>query len=139
MIILAKMKIWLILETDKVTLDVPSPVSGKVISLSVGEGETVEANALLAIIEEGAAAEIPADKPSDKKVEPSTKTEKRVTQPVSDAAAEAMPLSPAVRRLVDENNLDPKAMTGTGKDGRLTKGDVLSAMASPSAPAFSCP
>ena len=123
------------LETDKVTLDVPSPVSGKVISLSVGEGETVEANALLAIIEEGAAAEIPADKPSDKKVEPSTKTEKRVTQPVSDAAAEAMPLSPAVRRLVDENNLDPKAMTGTGKDGRLTKGDVLSAMASPSAPA----
>ena len=46
-----------------------------------------------------------------------------------------MPLSPAVRRLVDENNLDPKAMTGTGKDGRLTKGDVLSAMASPSAPA----
>lgn len=123
------------LETDKVTLDVPSPVSGKVISLSVGEGETVEANALLAIIEEGTAAETPADKPSDKKVEPSTKTEKRVTQPVSDAAAEAMPLSPAVRRLVDENNLDPKAMTGTGKDGRLTKGDVLSAMASPSAPA----
>ena len=54
------------LETDKVTLDVPSPVSGKVISLSVGEGETVEANALLAIIEEGAAAEIPADKPCDK-------------------------------------------------------------------------
>ncbi|MGB2324441.1 MAG: 2-oxoglutarate dehydrogenase complex dihydrolipoyllysine-residue succinyltransferase [Candidatus Puniceispirillales bacterium] len=123
------------LETDKVTLDVPSPVSGKVISLSVGEGETVEANALLAIIEEGTAAETPADKPSDKKVEPSTKTEKLVTQPVSDAAAEAMPLSPAVRRLVDENNLDPKAMTGTGKDGRLTKGDVLSAMASPSAPA----
>ncbi|MGB2165884.1 MAG: 2-oxoglutarate dehydrogenase complex dihydrolipoyllysine-residue succinyltransferase [Candidatus Puniceispirillales bacterium] len=123
------------LETDKVTLDVPSPVSGKVISLSVGEGETIEANALLAIIEEGTAAETPADKPSDKKVEPSTKTEKLVTQPVSDAAAEAMPLSPAVRRLVDENNLDPKAMTGTGKDGRLTKGDVLSAMASPSAPA----
>ncbi|MGB1036481.1 MAG: biotin/lipoyl-containing protein, partial [Candidatus Puniceispirillales bacterium] len=91
------------LETDKVTLDVPSPVSGKVISLSVGEGETVEANALLAIIEEGAAAETPADKPSDKKVEPTAKTEKPVTQPVSDAATEAMPLSPAVRRLVDEN------------------------------------
>ena len=123
------------LETDKVTLDVPSPVSGKVISLSVGEGETVEANALLAIIEEGTAAETPADKPSDKKAEQPAKTEKPIAQSASDVAAEAMPLSPAVRRLVDEHDLDPKAMTGTGKDGRLTKGDVLSAMASPSAPA----
>ncbi len=115
------------LETDKVTLDVPSPVSGKVISLSVGEGETVEANAVLAIIEEGTAADTSADKPSDKKAEQPAKTEKPIAQPASDVAAEAMPLSPAVRRLVDENNLDPKAMTGTGKDGRLTKGDVLSA------------
>lgn len=123
------------LETDKVTLDVPSPVSGKVISLSVGEGETVEANALLAIIEEGTAAETPADKPSDKKAEQPAKTEKPIAQSASDVAAEAMPLSPAVRRLVDEHDLDPKAMTGTGKDGRLTKGDVLSVMASPSAPA----
>ncbi|MGB1964692.1 MAG: 2-oxoglutarate dehydrogenase complex dihydrolipoyllysine-residue succinyltransferase [Candidatus Puniceispirillales bacterium] len=123
------------LETDKVTLDVPSPVSGKVISLSVGEGETIEANALLAIIEEGTAAETPADKPSDKKAEQPAKTEKPIAQSASDVAAEAMPLSPAVRRLVDEHDLDPKAMTGTGKDGRLTKGDVLSAMASPSAPA----
>jgi 2-oxoglutarate dehydrogenase E2 component (dihydrolipoamide succinyltransferase) len=123
------------LETDKVTLDVPSPVSGKVISLSVGEGETVEANAVLAIIEEGAAADTSADKPSDKKAEQPAKTEKPIAQPASDVAAEAMPLSPAVRRLVDENNLDPNAMTGTGKDGRLTKGDVLSALASPPAPA----
>ncbi|MGB2436474.1 MAG: 2-oxoglutarate dehydrogenase complex dihydrolipoyllysine-residue succinyltransferase, partial [Candidatus Puniceispirillales bacterium] len=61
--------------------------------------------------------------------------EKPIAQSASDVAAEAMPLSPAVRRLVDEHDLDPKAMTGTGKDGRLTKGDVLSAMASPSAPA----
>ena len=45
------------LETDKVTLDVPSPVSGKIISLSVGEGETIEANAVLAIVEEGAEGE----------------------------------------------------------------------------------
>ena len=99
------------LETDKVTLDVPSPVDGKVISLSVSEGETVGANAVLAIIEEGAAADKPAE----------------ASAPASEA-----PLSPAVRRLVDENNLDPNAIAGTGKDGRLTKGDVLSAMETPS-------
>ena len=109
------------LETDKVTLDVPSPVDGKVISLSVSEGETVGANAVLAIIEEGAAADKPAEKPAE------------ASAPASEA-----PLSPAVRRLVDENNLDPNAIAGTGKDGRLTKGDVLSAMETPS-PAVTAP
>ncbi len=113
------------LETDKVTLDVPSPVDGKVISLSVSEGETVGANAVLAIIEEGAAADKPAEKPVEKPAEASA--------PPSEA-----PLSPAVRRLVDENNLDPNAIAGTGKDGRLTKGDVLSAMETPS-PAVTAP
>ena len=113
------------LETDKVTLDVPSPVDGKVISLSVSEGETVGANAVLAIIEEGAAADKPAEKPVEKPAEAS-------------ASASEAPLSPAVRRLVDENNLDPNAIAGTGKDGRLTKGDVLSAMETPS-PAVTAP
>ena len=113
------------LETDKVTLDVPSPVDGKVISLSVSEGETVGANAVLAIIEEGAAADKPAEKPAEKQAE------KPAVAAAPVAASEA-PLSPAVRRLVDENNLDPNAIAGTGKDGRLTKGDVLSAMETPS-------
>ena len=112
------------LETDKVTLDVPSPVDGKVISLSASEGETVEANAVLAVIEEGAAADKPAEK------QPETQPEKQVETTV--AASEA-PLLPAVRRLVYENNLDPNAIAGTGKDGRLTKGDVLSAMETPPA------
>ena len=112
------------LETDKVTLDVPSPVDGKVISLSASEGETVEANAVLAVIEEGAAADKPAEK------QPETQPEKQVETTV--AASEA-PLLPAVRRLVDENNLDPNTIAGTGKDGRLTKGGVLSAMETPPA------
>ena len=122
------------LETDKVTLDVPSPVDGKVISLSVSEGETVEANAVLAVIEEGAAADKPAEK------QPETQPEKQVETTVAAAApasaplaASEAPLLPAVRRLVDENNLDPNAIAGTGKDGRLTKGDVLSAMETPPA------
>ena len=119
------------LETDKVTLDVPSPVDGKVISLSVSEGETVGANAVLAIIEEGAAADKPAEKPAEKQAEKPAVA----APPVAPSEA---PLSPAVRRLVDENNLDPNAIAGTGKDGRLTKGDVLSAMETPS-PAVTAP
>ena len=122
------------LETDKVTLDVPSPVDGKVISLSASEGETVGANAVLAVIEEGAAADKPAEK------QPETQPEKQVETTVAAAApasaplaASEAPLLPAVRRLVDENNLDPNAIAGTGKDGRLTKGDVLSAMETPPA------
>jgi 2-oxoglutarate dehydrogenase E2 component (dihydrolipoamide succinyltransferase) len=119
------------LETDKVTLDVPSPVDGKVISLSVSEGETVGANAVLAVIEEGAAAEKPAEKQPEKQLEKPAAAATPASAPVSAPVSEA-PLSPAVRRLVDENNLDPNAIAGTGKDGRLTKGDVLSAMETPS-------
>jgi 2-oxoglutarate dehydrogenase E2 component (dihydrolipoamide succinyltransferase) len=122
------------LETDKVTLDVPSPVDGKVISLSVSEGETVEANAVLAVIEEGAAADKPAEKQPEKQPETQPETPAAAAAPASaPLAASEAPLSPAVRRLVDENNLDPNAIAGTGKDGRLTKGDVLSAMETPPA------
>ena len=115
------------LETDKVTLDVPSPVDGKVISLSVSEGETVGANAVLAIIEEGAAADKLAKKQAEK-----------LAVAAAPVAPSEAPLSPAVRRLVDENNLDPNAIAGTGKDGRLNKGDVLSAMEIPP-PAVTAP
>jgi 2-oxoglutarate dehydrogenase E2 component (dihydrolipoamide succinyltransferase) len=94
----------------------------------------VEANAVLAVIEEGAAADKPAEK------QPETQPEKQVETTVAAAApasaplaASEAPLLPAVRRLVDENNLDPNAIAGTGKDGRLTKGDVLSAMETPPA------
>ena len=107
------------LETDKVTLDVPSPVSGKVVSLAVAEGATVDANAVLAVIEEGADGAETA--PAPEKSAPAPASAPEPAPPVSGD----MPLSPAVRRLVDENNLDPASITGTGKDGRLTKGDIL--------------
>ena len=129
------------LETDKVTLDVPSPVSGKVVSLAVAEGATVDANALLAVIEEGAdgaetapASEKPAPAPAAAGTPaagtapaPAAKSAPapEPAPPVEPSVSEDMPLSPAVRRLVDEHNLDPSSITGTGKDGRLTKGDVL--------------
>ena len=127
------------LETDKVTLDVPSPVSGKVVSLAVAEGATVDANAVLAIIEEGAAgtAGTPAAETTPAPAAAGTPAAETTPAPAKSAPApepappvsEDMPLSPAVRRLVDEHNLDPANITGTGKDGRLTKGDVLDALA----------
>jgi 2-oxoglutarate dehydrogenase E2 component (dihydrolipoamide succinyltransferase) len=128
------------LETDKVTLDVPSPVSGKVISLTVAEGETVSANAILAEIEEGAGEDTPAPTSAPATSAPATPAPATpapapAPAPATSASgsgnAASAPLSPAVRRIVDENNLDPASITGTGKDGRLTKGDVLAAGTAP--------
>lgn len=123
------------LETDKVTLDVPSPVSGKIISLSVGEGETIEANAVLAIVEEGAEGEksvASAPAPAPVAATPTPAPAPAPAPVAATPAPNAMPLSPAVRRLVDENHLDANSITATGKDGRLTKADVLAAIASSS-------
>ena len=118
------------LETDKVTLDVPSPVSGKVVSLAVPEGASVDANAVLAVIEEGAGTPAAATTPAPA-AKPAPAPAKSAPEPAKPAPAPVsadMPLSPAVRRLVDENHLDAASITGTGKDGRLTKGDVLAVL-----------
>jgi len=110
------------LETDKVTIEVPAPVSGVLGDLVVGEGETVEVGALLAAISEGEGA---AAAPAPAKAEAKAPAEKK-----SEAAKpeEARGLSPAVQKLVTENKLDPSSIKGTGKDGRLLKEDVLKAM-----------
>ncbi len=102
------------LETDKVTMEVPAPAAGRLAEIRVAEDENVEVGAILGLIEEGAAGEAaaPAAEP----------------EPEPAAQAAEMPLSPAVRKLIDENDLDATAIVGTGKDGRLTKGDVLKAL-----------
>ena len=102
------------LETDKVALEVPAPATGTIEAIDAGEGVTVEAGAVLGRIAEGAGA--PA-KPSA----PATPA----TAPVPASARADAPLSPAVRRLIEEHGLDPTAINGTGKDGRILKGDVL--------------
>ncbi len=108
------------LETDKVTMEVPSPAAGRLAEIRVAEDENVEVGAILGLIEEGAEGKAAAP----------------AAEPEPAAPAAAMPLSPAVRKLIDENDLDPAAIAGTGKDGRLTKGDVLKALedAAPAAP-----
>jgi len=113
------------LETDKVTLEVPSPAAGRLSSISIAAGETVNVGALLGAIEEGAA---PAEKPAAQASE--------AAKPATQASGEkpktySQPLSPAVRKMVEENKLNAAAIEGSGKDGRITKGDVIEELAKP--------
>ena len=106
------------LETDKVVLEVPAPMSGTIAKIVVENGATVEAGDVLAILEEGeveavvaAADPAPAEKAAPK---------------VAKVTSGPVKTSPAVRRLLDEHDLDATMVMGTGKDGRITKGDVMS-------------
>ena len=128
------------LETDKVTLEVPAPAAGTLGEILAAEGATVEVGASLAMLKEGAAPAAPAPEAPAKSApaSPAPATPAPVpAAPAAVSAAAGMPLSPAVRRLVEENNLNPAAIRGTGVDGRLTKADVLAHMKG--APAASAP
>ncbi len=133
------------LETDKVTLEVPAPAAGTLGEILAAEGATVEVGASLAMLNEGAApaASAPAApaEPAPAKSAPAAPAPSAAAPvaaaPAAVSAAADMPLSPAVRRLVEENNLNPAAIKGTGVDGRLTKADVLAYMKG--APAAAAP
>ncbi|GAA0588634.1 2-oxoglutarate dehydrogenase complex dihydrolipoyllysine-residue succinyltransferase [Caenispirillum bisanense] len=124
------------LETDKVTVEVPAPASGTIQEIVAAEGAEVSVGALLGVIAEGAVAAAPAAKKEAPKAEaPKAEPAKAAAPAPAPAAAPAAaaggkanldyPLAPAVRKLVEENNLDAAAIPATGKDGRLTKEDVL--------------
>jgi len=132
------------LETDKVTLEVPAPAAGVLSSIVAEAGATVGIDAVIALMEEGAVADAPAKAadaaPSSQAPAPTTApapapTPAPAPSPSPSPASADHPLSPAVKRLVEENNLDPRRIPATGKDGRLTKGDVLTAIESGSAKA----
>lgn len=109
------------LETDKVTLEVNAPKSGVITSISVKEGDNVKVGDLIAVMQEGAAANI-ATQPN---------TPQDVANNVAkNDSTNSQHLSPAPQRLVVENNLNAANISGTGKDGRITKGDVLEAISS---------
>ncbi|HRX90126.1 MAG TPA: dihydrolipoyllysine-residue succinyltransferase, partial [Steroidobacteraceae bacterium] len=109
------------LETDKVVLEVPAPNNGVIKELKVEPGTTVTSGQLLAVIEPGAAPAKAAAKPADAAAAP-TSASKSAAKPGADDAGK---LSPSVRRLVEENKLDPANIPASGKDGRITKGDVM--------------
>lgn len=109
------------LETDKVAVDVPSPVAGVMSQHLVAVGDTVEVGAVIAVIEEGATAGAAAPASTAAKADtPAPAATEELLTP-------AQTMSPAVRRAVLEHGVDPSTIKGTGKDGRLTKEDVLAA------------
>ena len=110
------------LETDKVTVEVPAPVSGRLTDIIAEPGTTVEIGALLGRVEEGQVAVGGEAKLETAPATASAPSSPALTQPQSDAV---MPLSPAVKKLIDENNIDPAQISGSGKDGRILKGDVI--------------
>jgi 2-oxoglutarate dehydrogenase E2 component (dihydrolipoamide succinyltransferase) len=116
------------LETDKVVLEVPAPVNGVLKELKIAAGTSVTSGQVLAIFEEGAAA--------------TAASAAAAPAPAAAKAAAAAPaknegdkLAPSVRRMVEEQKLDPAKIPASGKDGRITKGDVVEYVSKPAAPA----
>ncbi|WP_203291183.1 2-oxoglutarate dehydrogenase complex dihydrolipoyllysine-residue succinyltransferase [Maricaulis parjimensis] len=110
------------IETDKVAVEVPSPVAGVVAELLVSEGDTVAPGDAVAKITEGASA--PASAPA--------------AAPASAPSGDAKTM-PSAQRVIEENKLDAASIAGTGKDGRITKGDALKAAAAPAPAPASAP
>ena len=113
------------LETDKVVLEVPAPADGVVKEIRAAEGDTVLSDDLIAIIEEGAVAEAEAE-PEESKDEPAPPPEEAPAPAAKAERADGPRLSPSARRVAEEEKVDPDAIEGTGRGGRVTKGDVLS-------------
>ena len=124
------------IETDKVVLEVPAPADGVLGEIQAGEGETVAAHQVIGSLEEKGAAgsaapsqsgTAPADEPEAKPASQEQPAAARASEHDSadTSAVDDAELSPAVRRLVMENNLNPQAIKATGPGGRITKEDVL--------------
>lgn len=109
------------LETDKVVLEVPSPQDGILTKIIVEDGSTVKTGDLLAVINNESGSDIKDNKPAPESESNST-------------TSNDIPLSPAVRRIIFENDLDPSLISGTGKGGRITKSDVQDYLAQSSGP-----
>ena len=128
------------LETDKVTQELYAPTAGTLGEITAPEGSVVAIGAVIGQITDGAVAAAAPAKPAPAAA-PQPAVPAPAAVPAAPAAAAKSPaaetLSPAVRKMVAENNVDPAAVAGTGKDGRLTKGDVTAHLAKPAAPQIS--
>jgi 2-oxoglutarate dehydrogenase E2 component (dihydrolipoamide succinyltransferase) len=129
------------LETDKVVLEVPAPANGVLREIKLQDGTTVTSGQVLAIIEESAAAAAsPATAAAAVTAVAAAGPAPGAAKSGGAAATAAAKLSPAAKRVVEENRVDPAAVTGSGRDGRVSKSDVVNYLsakdaAAPSAPA----
>lgn len=126
------------LETDKVTVEVPSPADGAIESISAQAGATVSVGALLGAIAEGKAGSAPA-----KAAAPKAAPAPAAPAPKAPSTTADAPAMPAAKRISEESGIALSSVAGTGRDGRVTKGDMLGALESrssrPAAPAASAP
>ena len=120
-----------VLETDKVTIDVPAPAAGTIAAITHAEGETVKIGDVLGSISAGASASaaVVAPAPSAAAVAPPKAPSVPAAQagPSADAARQA-PMTPTARAIADANGLDPATLRGSGAAGRVTKEDVLTVL-----------
>ncbi len=116
------------LETDKVTVEVPAPADGAIESITVKAGATVQVGALLGAIAEGKAGN--ASAPAAKAEAPKAEAPKPAAPAPAAASKNDAPAMPSARRLAEESGVSTSSVAGTGKDGRVTKGDMLGALES---------
>ena len=127
------------LETDKVSLEVAAPSDGVLSEILAGEGDTVEPGTVLGKLSEGGAAAPTKSEPKAEAPKAEAAKPAEAPKPAPAPAAEAKPAAPSAQRVAAENNLDLSKVAGSGKDGRVTKGDALAALearaSAPAAPA----
>jgi 2-oxoglutarate dehydrogenase E2 component (dihydrolipoamide succinyltransferase) len=113
------------LETDKVVLEVPAPTAGVLREIKLQDGTTVTSGQLLAVIDEGATAATTAKDAMTTANNGATSVKDAGKSEGKSDAASAAKLSPAAKRVVEENKVDPSVVAGSGRDGRVSKSDVL--------------
>jgi 2-oxoglutarate dehydrogenase E2 component (dihydrolipoamide succinyltransferase) len=124
------------LETDKVVLEVPAPAAGVLKEIKLKDGTTVTSGQLLAVIEEGAAAATGPAVASKNAANPEPSAASASAAKSDGGAAK---LSPAAKRVIEENKVDPKALSGSGRDGRVSKSDVVNYLSAKQAPPTPAP
>src|SRR3954466_8092367 len=121
------------LETDKVVLEVPAPVNGVLKELKIVAGTSVTSGQVLAVLEEGAVATAAPAAPAAKAAPAATPAAAAPAAKPATAPAGSDKLAPSVRRMVEEKQLDPAKIPASGRDGRLTKGDIVDFLDKPAA------
>ena len=123
------------LETDKVVLEVPAPVNGVLKELRIVAGTSVTSGQVLAVLEEGAAATAAAPAAAAAKPAAAAPVPAAAKPAAAASASGGDKLAPSVRRLVEEKQLDPSKIPASGRDGRITKSDVVEYLDQPAAKA----